>query len=146
MSKKTKLSLIAIAGFVMLLSAGCQIVHVEDKSGKPVFWAAVSTGVEGKKASTLPMMTDLLGNAPLAKSMTKDPEFIQVSKDGYETKTVPRTTESKISVTLDKIGSPKKAESSSYKRPRSSNVSITPKTTDNKTIDSKTTTTDKKQP
>jgi len=96
MSKTTKLSLIAITGFAMLISAGCQMVHVEDQAGNPIFMAAVTTGPEGKKASSLPTMTDLLGNAALAKSMTKEREIIQVSKDGYETKTVHRSSEDKV--------------------------------------------------
>ena len=140
MSKTMKLSLIAITGFVMLFSAGCQIVHVQDQTGNPINWAAVSTGPEGKKASSLPVMTNMLGDAALPKSMTKERESIQVSKDGYETLIVPRSTEPKISVTLDKIGSPKTAKPSSYSRPRSSDVRITPKST------GKTTTIEKKQP
>ncbi len=140
MSKTTKLSLIAITGFVMLVATGCQMVTVQDKAGNPINWAAVSTGPEGKKASSLPVMTNFLGDAALPKSMTKEREIIQVSKDGYETKTVHRSSEPKVSITLYKIGSLTKPKSSGYKRPDSSNVSITPKT------NNKTTTTRKKQP
>ena len=139
MSKTTKLSLVAITGFVMLVSTGCQMVHVQDQTGNPVNWAAVSTGVEGQKTSSLPTMTDLFGNVALAKSMTKEREIIQVSKDGYETVTVPRSLEDKVTIKLQKIGTPTKpatAKSGNYTRPKSSNVQI-PAPADNKPIDTR---------
>jgi len=141
MSKTTKLSLVVVTGFVMLAATGCQMVHVQDQAGNPVNWAAVSTGSEGKKASSLPTMTNFLGDAALPKSMSKEREIIQVSKDGYETKTMVRPTEDKVTVKLYKIGSltkPKaEAKSSGYKRPPSSNVNIAPKPTDNQPMDTR---------
>ena len=148
MSKTTKLSLIAITGFAMLTATGCQMVHVQDQAGNPINWAAVSTGPEKEKASSLPVMTNFLGDAALPKSMSKEREFIQVSKDGYETISVHRSSEDKITIKLQKIGirTKPKAKSGGYQRPASSNVNIPPKPTDNKTTDSKTPTTKKKQP
>lgn len=142
MSKTTKLSLIVTVGFVTLAATGCQMVHVQDQAGNPLNWAAVSTGPEGKKASSLPVMTNFLGDAALPNSMTKQREIIQVSKDGYETKTVHRSSESKVTVTLHKIGTltKPKPRSGGYKRPAGSSVSITPKT------NTKAAATEKKQP
>ena len=147
MSKTTKLNLIAITGFVLLAATGCQTVHVQDQSGNPINWAAVSTGPEGKKASSLPSMTNFLGDATLPKSMTKGRESIQVSKDGYETRIVHRTSEPKITVKLYKIGTIKKPKPnpSGYRRPASSNVSITPKPS-NKPIDTRIAPKTKTQP
>ena len=146
MSNTTKLSLIAITGFIMLVATGCQMVHVQDQAGKPINWAAVSTGPEGKKASSLPVMTNFLGDAALPKSMSKEREIIQVSKDGYETKTVHRSDKEKITVTLYKIGSLTKPKSSGYKRPASSNVQLNPKPADNKPIDTRIAPKTKTQP
>ncbi|MCK5114462.1 MAG: hypothetical protein KAR11_06840 [Phycisphaerae bacterium] len=147
MSRTTKLSLIAVVGLMMLVATGCQMVRVQDQHGNPVNWAAVTTGPEGKKASSLPVMTNILGDAALPKSMSDKREILQVSKDGYETKTLPRPTEDQVTVKLEKIGTaaPAKkapapaAKPSGYKRPASSNVKI-PAT------GGKTTTADKKQP
>ena len=82
MSKTTKLSLIAITGFVLLAATGCQMVHVQDISGNPINWAAVTTSPQGKKTSSLPTMTNFLGDAALPNSMTKERENIQVSWQG----------------------------------------------------------------
>ena len=133
MSRTTKLSLIAVVGLMMLVATGCQMVRVQDQNGNPVNWAAVTTGPEGEKASSLPVMTNILGDAALPKSMSDKREIIQVSKDGYETKTFPRPTEDQVTVTLQKIGTaapvkkaPAPAKTSGYKRPESSSVTVPP--------------------
>jgi hypothetical protein len=85
-----------------LLGAGCQIVHVQDQEGKPVFWAEVRTRTATSE-SNFPVMTDLLGNATLLASDEDEgvQEFLTVSKEGYiPVSNFVRTREGKMVVTL----------------------------------------------
>jgi hypothetical protein len=76
---------LCILGLLAVGIAGCQVVHVKDTQGDPVFWADVATSVQGQKDNPFPVKTDLLGNATLM--MSQEPsgtaEYITVRKEGY---------------------------------------------------------------
>lgn len=72
-------------GLLAVGIAGCQVVHVKDTSGEPVFWADVTTSVQGREDSPFPAKTDLLGNAtlPISQEPAGTAEYITVRKEGY---------------------------------------------------------------
>ncbi len=95
-----------ILTFTLLTVAGCQAVHVRDADGKAVSYAQVSSGVQGSKFSSMPAMTDALGNALLPMGMTESKsQWVAVSKEGYLPRRIPRPANGKIVITLQKANS-----------------------------------------
>jgi hypothetical protein len=85
----------------LFAAAGCQIVHVEDTHGDPVFWAEVTTQSEGMEASSFPAMTDLFGNVLLVASPNPDHhETLIVRKEGFVDSRRPRSKDSSMTVQL----------------------------------------------
>ena len=90
----------------LLLSSGCQIVHVQDTDGKAIAFATVSSGVQGSKFASMPTQTDLLGNALLPMGMgAGDEKWVAISKEGYIPIRITRPAEGRIDVTLRRAGS-----------------------------------------
>jgi hypothetical protein len=98
--KRTMLLLSLLA--VVLVAAGCQMVHVQDDKGKPISWAEVSTSTNRSGASNFPVKTDLFGNAMIGISQEEagTREWLIISKGGYHTKRIIRPTEGAVDVTL----------------------------------------------
>ena len=91
---------------VIVISTGCQTVSVKDKEGKAIKFATVSSGVQGSKFTSSSVLTDAFGNAFIMKSNTESKkQWVAVSKEGYISRRLPRTSEEKIEVTLQKATS-----------------------------------------
>jgi hypothetical protein len=88
--------------FLAMAAAGCQIVRVVDQNGDPVPWAKVqvaSSPHDRSEGLSMPVYTDLLGNAMISQSMDDTvSEWIVVSKEGYVAKPVSRGVDDKIQI------------------------------------------------
>jgi hypothetical protein len=104
MIKAQNISMLLGAIFLVLVAAGCQIVHVVDDNGDPIPWAKVQVAPNPSASDeeiSMPVYTDLLGNAMISASMdASQTEWIIVSKEGYVTNPVSRGVEDKIEVQL----------------------------------------------
>jgi hypothetical protein len=104
MNAKTITTMLGLL-LVTLLASGCQMVHVMDQDGDPVFWAKVQvapTASERGENLSMPYHTDFLGNVMLPKGMSETTEYLIVSKEGYQTKTAARGVDNKIEIQLQK--------------------------------------------
>jgi len=99
-----------LTGFLaaaLLLVTGCQIVHVTDQQGNPIFWADVSASTQESGSVGMPVKTDAMGNATLAMSQEAPGtrEWLEVSKDGYMTRRIVRPEDGTVEVQLLKAPS-----------------------------------------
>lgn len=91
---------------VTVISAGCQVVSVKDKEGKAIAFAKVTSGVQGSKFASSSALTDSFGNALIMKGNTNSKkQWIAINKEGYIPLRLPRSSEGKIEVTLQKTTS-----------------------------------------
>ncbi len=91
-----------IAAAAVLFLAGCQMVHVTDQQGKPIFWADVSSSTQESGASGIPVKTDALGYAtlPMSQEAPGSREWLEVSKDGYMPRRIVRPEDGNVEVQL----------------------------------------------
>jgi len=85
-----------------LLVAGCQVVHVTDQQGKPVFWADVSATTQDSGATGIPVKTDAMGNAtlPMSQEAPGSREWLEIRKEGYLTRRIVRPEDGSVEVQL----------------------------------------------
>jgi hypothetical protein len=103
MMKKTLLVSLFVA---MLVIAGCQVVHVTDESGKAINMARVQVATQTGASGTA-WRTNMLGDAaiPLSSAQQGTREYLEISKDGYITRRIPRPEDQKVPVQLRKVPS-----------------------------------------
>jgi hypothetical protein len=103
---------ILLAGLTLtfLLVAGCQVVHVVDNQGKPVFWADVSAATQEGSATGISVKTDAMGNAtlPMSQEAPGTREWLEVRKEGYMTRRILRPEDGRVEVQMMKAqGAPR---------------------------------------
>ena len=101
--KKSMMTSAAVVILSTLLMGGCQIVKVVDLSNNPVMGAKVDV-LDSRDASkiVLPAITGFDGCALLPLPMGKEPEKLQVTKEGYPTSKVLRKKDPKVTVQMRK--------------------------------------------
>lgn len=88
-----------------LLVAGCQMVHVVDMEGKPIFWAEVSATTQAGGRAAFPVKTDAMGYATLSMSQEAPGtrEWLEVRKEGFITRRLLRPEGETAEVQLQRV-------------------------------------------